>query len=437
MRKPAKRRSSHFEPSGLPGLETRRLLSADFPLNYAEMAESHRPEEPIRFDDVREFDLPPKPAMISMRAQIEPVGRKSDSMLVRPAFDAFRQIPGGSDRFATTVGDSLSVKFGTPIGSTSQAGSTFQDSAGAAWSAPADIETTTQSGVSLPTSTGSSISLEYASFEQFFRVPLTVRINSSMQVNSNSFSKSDRMGPAPLIVPSSPSLLLMVSPDASSTLSASATANQSAARDKPGKSYIEISQTPNRSQPQGNSGDSGASPRSIYEESEFTVVPLAASCEETVSAKIRQPSEAQAWILAPTLSGDGSTHSDSVAKDDAPVKPEQPPIWSRISEAFGIDDSDFSTIGTEPLDEPVEVDTDELSAAVDRIIDGFAQPVEDSSTGPQLGKTIGMAAGVAIAIQIYVRRRRTQDGSTTREADDRSELRTHVSPELDHLNESD
>lgn len=437
MRKPAKRRCSHFEPSGLPGLESRRLLSADLPVNFAELAESNRPEESTRFDEVREFYLPPKPAMISMRDPIDPGGRLSDSTLVRPAFDAFRQFPGGPDRFATTVGDSLSVKFGSPIESTSQAGSTFHDSAGAAWAAPADIVTATQPGVSLPGSTGSSISLEYISFEQFFRVPLTVRINSSLQVNPNPFSRPDRMGPAPLIVPSSPSLLLMVSPDTSSAFDASSAARQTSARDKTGKSSVEISQAPNRSNPQGEQGDAGTTPRSNHEESEFAVVSLSFTGQETVSARIGRPADNSGKLTPPPLPWQGVTQGESTSEANPPESPGQPAIWTRISEAFGIDDSDFGSIGSEPLDEPVEIDTDELSAAVDRIIDGFAQPVEDSLGGPQFGKTIGMAAGLAIAVQIYVRRRRFQDESKTGEADDRSELKTYVSPALDQLDESD
>lgn len=437
MRKPANRRSSHFEPSGLPGLESRRLLSAEFPVNYAEVTESHRPEESLRSAKAREFDVPPKPVMISMRNPIEPGGRLSASMIVRPAFEAFRQFPGGPDRYATTVGDSLSVKFGSPIESTSQAGSTFHDSEGAAWAAPADIETTSLSGVSLPASTGSSISLQYASFDQFFRVPLIVRINSSMQVNSNPFSKSDRIGPAPLIVPSSPSLLLVVSPDASSEFADAAKANQAATREKPGKSNVDNSRTPNRSHPQGDPGDAGTSARSIHEESEFSVVSLSASVKENVSARIDHPADASGRLTTPPLPCQSVSQGDSTAEENTPETPGQPAIWNRISEAFGIDDSDFGSIGSEPLDEPVEIDTDELSAAVDRIIDGFAQPIEDPIGGPQLGRTIGMAAGLAIAIQVYVRRRRCQDGTNAVDPDDRSELRTYVSPQLDQLGESD
>ncbi|MBI1323475.1 hypothetical protein GC170_09860 [bacterium] len=242
------------------------------------------------------------------------------------------------------------------------------------------------------------------------------------------------MGPAPLMAPSAPSFLVMVSPDTSSTFAA---ASQASASEKPGKSNLEISQTPNRSQPQGDPDDTGTSCLSIHEDPGLDVVSLSGSGQEIVSASIAKPPDASGRKPAPPLPREGVTQSDSIARENPYQNPGQPAIWTRISEAFGIEDSDFGSIGSEPLEEPVEIDADELSAAVDRIIDGFAQPVEDSLGGPQFGKTVGMAAGLAIAVQIYVRRRRFMDESNGAEADERSELRTYVSPQLDQLDESD
>lgn len=432
MRKPAKRRSSHFEFSGLPGLESRRLLSADFPINFAEVGESHKPEQPMRFEESREFGMPPKPAMVSTRDSYGQGGRMSDSMLVRPAFDAFRQIPGGPDRFATTVGDSLSVKFGTPMGTSSA------EVPGAAWSATTEIGTTDLSGVTLSPSSGSTISLAFATAEKLFRVPMTDRIHFVVQVNPNSYSKSDRVDTVPLIPPSSSAILLPVAPDAQSTTPATMTVQQAATSENSAQSLPEGTQAPNRPLPPGDPGRSEPSNRSIHEEiQEFAVVPASARSEEMAEVRFQRNPESIDRSITHVKVRQGTIEHDPDIDENATEKPQQEAIWSRISEAFGIDDSDFGSLGTQPLDEPVEIDADELSAAVDRIIDGFAQPVEGAIGGSGLGKSIGLAAGVAIAVQIYARRRRCQDESSAVEDDDRADLMTHVSPQLDQLNESD
>lgn len=428
MRKPAKRRPNRFELPGLPGLESKLLLSADFPMNYAEVAGSQDPDEPMRFDRGGEIGMPPNPAMIPMRGGFEPGGRMSDSTLVRPAFDAFRQIPGGPERYATTVGDSLSVKFGTPIEKSSE---------GAAWSAPADAGTIYEAIDAYPAYSESPVTVDFSTFVLPVRIPLVVRINSPMQVNSSSTSKSERIGPVPLNLPSAAPILFPVSPDALATSSATVALRVAAAHENSGKSNLDENPAPNRTQPPGDTGRAEPSNHAVRDDPEFSLMTVLAREEEASEGRIRFRPEESAQAMTPFDPGDSSTDYDPDDSAKAGAKPPQPAIWSRISEAFGIDDTDFGSIGSEPLAEPVEIDTDELSAAVDRIIEGFAQPVEDSLGGAQFGKTIGMAAGVAIAIQVYARRRRNQDDSTAEDDSERSEAMTHVSPQLDQLDESD
>ncbi len=436
MRKPARRRTNQFDLPGLPGLESRRLLSADFPMSYAEVAEPHRPDAPMRFEDGPAFDMLPKLEMVSMRGEFAADVRMGDSMAVRPAFDGFRQMPGGPDRFATTMGDSVSVKFGTPVSSYSPSLSS-SGPANSTWLTPAENETSSHITAVRSGESESPFVMEFSTFAMPFRVPLTIRINLSTQASANSSPKVDRIGPVPLILPSAPTAFLPVAPDSQPDSPTVVTANQTNSTEKSGKSNVEANRPPLRTQPSDVSGETGPSNRLAQQAAENERSPFTPIYEETRYVRSRESTLNLGRFESPEGLRHDATVQESVAKSDTQEKQRQPAVWSRISEAFGIDDTEFGSIDGEPLEEPVEIDTDELSAAVDRIIEGFALPVEDPFTGPQLGKSIGMAAGVVIAIQIYTRRRRFHEESNRDGKTDRAEDMTHVSPQLDQLDESD
>ena len=105
-------------------------------------------------------------------------------------------------------------------------------------------------------------------------------------------------------------------------------------------------------------------------------------------------------------------------------------IWSRISDAFDLEETGFEPIG-EPLDDSVEIDENELSAAVDRVLEGFAIPVEDSFASPRIGTTIGLAAGTAITVGLVLRRRRDAENRNGQRGRFEFDRTTQVRPDLD------
>jgi hypothetical protein len=410
----------------ISGLETRQMLSADYPMGAAEVAEPVTEYPPARPDrDIIEQSGP------AYSVVVRPTGvrfRMLDLRFVKPEYDAFRQMQGGSDHYSTTVNESLSVKFGSPIEAMPA------DQAGMSWNELKDSASTLAGDhFTLDKSASGNFTFSYGNGG--FLPPLVL----SQQNLTLLIARIERRGPLPLIQNLLPSFLI------SGTVGAM---DPESPKPKPDSIIAAIPNSENAStedqKPQVARQNNAPSP--VWQPSVHDA--RAASNGPVVSENESLTFGDGAISLQIRRDGDDRPRSDSLATDvtqtgkvseldETREDHKHPGVWNRISEAFELDDADFGPIGGEPLDESVEIDANELSAAVDRILEGFVYPVEESLSSQRLGRTIGMAAGAAIALQVIMRKRKNTGFRFEPDESDSTSGPTHVSPNLDQLDDSE
>ncbi len=442
MHKPARRTAIAIGTTDSSELETRRLMSADLPelaTGFAETAklETARPEmaapkvalpaPPIRF--VRIAQVPESSNIHPTSKPVDIVPIAIDVRGARPEFAALRQIVRGPSHYQTSLGDPLSVKFGSPMNSSSSQtgkGGIHNDPAGSEASItllPSYLEHSGKTGSALEFGSTPAIHLDLRSpniggdilthvFEiandrltanspdrRAMPIPFSIEMASSHAVEIDSAAHA----PALFAVPHNVEAAFSIDPMSVPTSSGQSQRN----------APVTVSPASQSNDPEKfeESADFGAHARESSVESHEAPLKGWAVRSET---NPQSPATESAG-------NDSSEASEARTKDD---------IWSRISDAFDLEDNDFEPIG-EPLEDSVEIDENELSAAVDRVLEDFAFPVEESIASPRIGTAIGLAAGTAITIRIVLRRRReteTRQGQRGSFAFDRT---TQVRPDLD------
>jgi hypothetical protein len=435
MRKPARRTAIAVGTTDSAELESRRLMSADLPEVAAELAATPRPQMPahsieppqIRFVRIVELsektDLatPPKPAGI--------VPVSITFRTIRPEYAAFRQISRGPDHFQTSLGDPLDIKFGSPLkGNAGISGGNAMNS---------DLAGSNALSSTLPGGFEHS-AMPGAAFELSSSTPNHVIIRSPTfgdEILSRAFEMArDRL------MPVSPDHMPMPRPyrlaeTVTMTDNVDSIAHTPAFIAVPhgvvaAPSIDAAAVKPASGQSQGNA------PAAIFvasqpiesgnaaESADFRVEDRESSGESweapLLGALVRSEAMRPA-LFSEHNETDAAPATEAESKDD---------IWSRISDAFDLEEADFDPIG-EPLDDSVEIDENELSAAVDRVLEGFAIPVEESYGSPRIGTTIGLAAGTAITVGLVLRRRRDAENRNGQRGRFEFDRTTQVRPDLD------
>lgn len=436
MNKPARRAAMAIGLTDSSELESRRLMSADLPEFAAVIAASSRPEMPahtiepsqIRFVGITQFSEKTDLAMPSKPAGIVPVSIAFRT--IRPEYAAFRQISRGPAHFQTSLGDPLDIKFGSPLkGNADISGghAMNSDPAGSNASMPSlsgDIDHSDLPGLALKwasSSTPNHVIIRLRTFvDEILTRAFEMASDRNMQGSAKQVSISttfpfaesaantfdtDSIAPAPAFI-AQPNCVV-----AAPSIETSALEPVSGQSQRNATIGISADSQPIESGPAAQPSDFRAGDReSSGESGEAPLLGAVARSETPRPGPFIEHREPDAAPVA-----------DAKSRDD---------IWSRISEAFDLEDTDFEPIG-EPLDDSVEIDENELSAAVDRVIEGFAIPLEDSYGSPRIGATIGLAAGTAITVGLVLRRRRDAENRNGQRGRFEIDRTTQVRPHLD------